>query len=82
MNKTVWIVVANRVFQARQPTGPVEEMEAFIHPEARLHDQDLLADRPGRTFDRVGGGSHVDVPDTGLAEQETNNFAWNCRASC
>lgn len=79
MNKTVWIVVANRgvarLFQARQPAGPLEEMEAFIHPEARLHDQDLLADRPGRAFDRMGGGSHAEAPDTSLAEQETNNFA-------
>jgi len=54
MNKTVWIVVANRVFQARQPTGPLEEMEAFIHPGARLHDQDLLAD-PARSHLRLGG---------------------------
>lgn len=79
MNKTVWIVVANRgvarLFQARQPTGPLEEMEAFIHPEARLHDQDLVTDRPGRGYDRMGGGSHPESPDTSLAEQEANNFA-------
>src|SRR5689334_15728317 len=51
MNKTVWIVVAKRgvarLFQARQPTGPLEELDAFIHPEASLHEQDLVSDRPG-----------------------------------
>lgn len=79
MNKTVWIVVANRgvarLFQARQPTGPLEELDAFIHPEARLHEQDLVSDRPGRGFDRVGPGGHAEEPDTTMVEQETGNFA-------
>ena len=79
MNKTVWIVVANRgvarLFQAKQPTGPIEELEAFIHPEARLHEQDLVTDRPGRGFDRMGYGSHAEDPDTTIVEQETANFA-------
>ncbi|WP_109124004.1 host attachment protein [Dyella sp. C11] len=79
MKKTVWVVVANRgvarLFQASQPTGPLEEMDAFIHPEARLHDQDLVSDRPGRGFDRAGPGRHAEEPDTTVAEQETTNFA-------
>lgn len=79
MNKTVWIVVANRgvarLFQARQPTGPLEELDAFIHPGARLHEQDLVSDRPGRGFDRVGPGGHAEEPDTTMVEQETGNFA-------
>jgi protein required for attachment to host cells len=50
-------------------------MEAFIHPEARLHEQDLVSDRPGRGFDRSGPGRHAEEPDTTVTEQETNNFA-------
>lgn len=79
MKKTVWIVVANRgvarLFKTCQPTGPMEEMEAFIHPEARLHDQDLVTDRPGRGLDRFGAGRHADDADSSLTEQETDNFA-------
>src|SRR5579859_7392201 len=79
MKKIVWIVVANRgvarLFQASQPTGELQEMDAFIHPEARLHDQDLVSDRPGRGFERVGPGSHAEEPDSTVAEVETGNFA-------
>lgn len=79
MNKTVWIVVANRgvarLFQARQPTGPLQELDAFIHPEARLREQDLVSDRPGRGSERFGPGGHAEDPDTTLVEQETSNFA-------
>ncbi|MDR3445268.1 MULTISPECIES: host attachment protein [unclassified Dyella] len=79
MKKTVWIVVANRgvarLFQARQATGPLEELEAFIHPEARLRDRDLVSDRPGRGFERSGPGSHAEEPDSTVAEVETGNFA-------
>ena len=79
MNKTGWNVVGNRgvarLFQARHPTGPLEELDAFIHPEARLHEQDLVSDRPGRGFDRVGPGGHAEEPDTTMVEQETGNFA-------
>ncbi|AIF47173.1 hypothetical protein HY57_07735 [Dyella japonica A8] len=79
MKKTVWIVVANRgvarLFQASQPTGPLEEMDAFIHPEARLRDQDLVTDRPGRGFERSGPGSHAEEPDSSVAEVEAGHFA-------
>lgn len=79
MKKTVWVVVANRgvarLFQASQPTGGLQEMDAFIHPEARLHDQDLVSDRPGRGFERAGPGRHAEEPDSTVAEVETGNFA-------
>jgi protein required for attachment to host cells len=79
MKKTVWIVVANRavarLFQAKQPLGPLEEMDAFIHPEGRMHDQDLVSDRPGRGFDRFGPGRHAEDPDTTVTEQEATSFA-------
>jgi protein required for attachment to host cells len=79
MKKTVWIVVANRgvarLFQARQATGPLEEMDAFIHPEARLPDRDLVSDRPGRGFERSGPGRHAEEPDSSVAEVEADSFA-------
>lgn len=79
MKKTVWIVVANRavarLFQANQPLGPIEEIEAFIHPEGRMQDQELVSDRSGRGFDRFGSGGHAEDPDTTATAQETTNFA-------
>ncbi|MBV8157296.1 MAG: host attachment protein [Dyella sp.] len=79
MKKIVWIVVANRaaarLFQASQPTGPLEELDAFIHPEGRLQEHDLVSDRPGRSFDRYGAGRHAEDPDTEATEQEATNFA-------
>ncbi|WP_243039247.1 host attachment protein [Dyella sedimenti] len=79
MKKKVWIVVANRavarLFQASQPTGPLEELEAFIHPEGRLQEGDLVTDRPGRTFDSVGAGRHAEDPDTAATVSEANHFA-------
>ncbi len=79
MKKMVWVVVANRavgrVFQASQPTGPIQERESFIHPEGRLLDQELVSDRPGRGFDRLGPGRHAEDPDTTATAQETASFA-------
>ena len=79
MKKTVWIVVANRavarVFQTSQPLGPIQERESFIHPESRLPDQELVSDRPGRGFDRMGPGRHAEDPDTTVTAVETANFA-------
>ncbi|WP_130619411.1 host attachment protein [Dyella amyloliquefaciens] len=79
MKKIVWIVVANRaaarLFQASQPMGPLEELDAFIHPEGRLQEHDLVSDRPGRSFDSYGAGRHAEDPDTAATEQEATNFA-------
>src|SRR5579859_4173406 len=79
MKKTVWIVVANRavarLFRASQPTGPLEELDSFIHPEGRLQEHDLVSDRPGRAFDSFGSGRHAEDPDTLATTQEATNFA-------
>lgn len=79
MNKTVWIVVANRaaarVFKASQPTGPLEELDTFIHPEGRLQERELVTDRPGRAFDSYGTGRHGEDPATAATTHEAENFA-------
>lgn len=79
MNKTVWIVVANRaaarVFKATQPTGPLEELDTFIHPEGRLQERELVTDRPGRAFDSYSTGRHGEDPATAATTHEAENFA-------
>ena len=56
-----WILVANsshaKLFRVMQ-FPRIEALKVFNHPESRLHDYDLVSDKPGRNFDRVGGGRH------------------------
>jgi protein required for attachment to host cells len=53
-----WVVVADsgraRIFLAATPTAGLQELETLLNPEARLYEQDLVSDRHGRTFNRVG----------------------------
>jgi len=76
---TAWILVANssraRLFSAVSPTGPIQEVEGFAHPEARVHEQELTSDLPGRTFDSAGQGRHAMEVKVGPKEQEQINFA-------
>lgn len=37
-----------RVFRAGTPDAPLEEVEALVNPEARLHEHDLVEDSAGR----------------------------------
>lgn len=60
MNKA-WVVVADssraRIFAAEKPSSSLVEIQTLTHPESRLHQGDLVSDRPGR--DRNSGtGSH------------------------
>lgn len=56
-----WVVVADssqaRIFSAEKPTSPLEEIHTLNHPEGRLHQGDLVSDRPGRDRN-AGTGSH------------------------
>jgi len=46
-----WVVVADtsraRIFSADKPASDLAEIDDLTHPEARLHEGDLVADRPG-----------------------------------
>lgn len=79
MNKTVWIVVANRavarLFKASGPMGPLEELEAFIHPEGRMQEHELVTDRAGRGYERMGQGGYAEDSDTSASAHETTTFA-------
>ena len=37
-----------RLFRAGTPDGPLEELEALVNPQARLHEGDLVEDSAGR----------------------------------
>jgi protein required for attachment to host cells len=41
-----------------------EELD-LVNPQARLHEQELVSDLPGRSFDRAGEGRHAMESRTG-----------------
>ena len=75
-----WVVVADssraRVFTVQTPRGPLQELESLVHPEGRLHEQDLTTDLPGRAFDSSGdGGRHAMGQSVAPKEHEIQKFA-------
>lgn len=63
-DKTVWIVVASkaraRIFSSGTlKSTPFTEIYVLVDPATRLHEREMIADRPGRTHDRYGQGRHA-----------------------
>ncbi|MBP0047839.1 host attachment protein [Marinobacterium sp. AK62] len=58
---TTWFLVADaakaRIFQQNGPKDPTVEIETLVHPEARMHNGDLVSDSPGAQANG-GSGSH------------------------
>ena len=61
MKKNSWLLVANsslaRVFKVQSPQSLIE-IQVLEHPESRLHNLDLVSDKPGRGFESVGTQRH------------------------
>lgn len=66
----IWILVGDstkaRVFYTDKRNGRLSEQFDLVNPEARLHEQDLTTDLPGRTANSATGMRH------GLGEQESH----------
>jgi protein required for attachment to host cells len=81
----LWLLVADegraRLFSADTPLGPLQELHDVIDPEGRVRDQDLVTDRPGRTFDSAGEGRHAMEPSTDPTETEAVRFAGRLAAT-
>ncbi len=77
--KLTWLVVADnskaRIFSVDSRMGPIEEIESIEHLEARLHEQDLTSDLPGRSNGKGGAGGHAYQDEVSPKEQENINFA-------
>jgi protein required for attachment to host cells len=60
MKKDSWLIVANtsvaRIYKFVKGR-PLKELQVFEHPESRLHNLDLVTDKPGRDFESIGGGT-------------------------
>lgn len=78
MKKETWVIVANsshaRIFKAAEERS-LEELEALIHPESRLHTGDLISDNQGEAHESVGKGRHPMEPETQPKKQEAIIFA-------
>jgi protein required for attachment to host cells len=76
--KTTWVLVAEKS-RARlfdwQSRDVLNEIQAFVHPESRLHEQDLVSDRRGRAFDSAGEGRHAQQEPTSAKQHEAEVFA-------
>ena len=77
--KLTWLVVADnskaRIFSVDSRMGPIEEIESIMHTEARLHEQEMTSDLPGRSNGQGGAGGHAYQDEVSPKEQENINFA-------
>ena len=74
-----WVVVAEsshaRIFHCEKAGAALEEGTALVHPESRIHAQDIHSDLPGRAFDSGGEGRHAMFSQTDPKRHEAEVFA-------
>ena len=77
--KPVWILVADssqaRIFSAENSQAELIEIETLLHPEGRLHEQDMDSDLPGKMSGSKGSSGHAFTAETSPKEQEEINFS-------
>lgn len=71
----IWILVADearaRTFTADKPVDPMVEINSMTSPEAKLRDQDLVSDKPGRVI----GGSDQSKHGVGEKSEHKEQYA-------
>jgi protein required for attachment to host cells len=75
---TTWVLVADncraRFFEAEKAAGPLTEIRDLTHPEARLHEGDLVTDKSG--CDRnPGTGAHGFGTESARKQDGAERFA-------
>jgi len=77
MKKALWVLIANssvaRVYK-KEGTN-LTQIKILDHPESRLHNRDLVSDKPGRDFESVGTARHALEPQHSPHEIEAMSFA-------
>ena len=75
----IWVIAANseyaRLFKTTGVGQPLEEFETLVCSAARQSEQDLVSDRPGRSFDSSGSGRHAMEPGEQAGEHIARAFA-------
>lgn len=77
---TLWIVTANKsyakIFEVKGLGKHIKEIHHFDNPDGHKKSGELYSDRPGRSFDKIGGGRHSLTDDkVDFHEQEQHRFA-------
>lgn len=76
---TTWILVAHRggarLFEHSGPGKGLQLVEEISHPQGRLKNGDINSDKPGRAFDKFGGGRHSMSKEHEPKEQVAIQFA-------
>jgi protein required for attachment to host cells len=77
---TAWILVANRIgarlFENPGPGQGLRPVRDISHPEGHLRNQDINADKPGRSHDSMQtGGRHAMGKENDPKEQELTRFS-------
>ena len=76
--KNTWILVANatvaRIFVAEN-NQKLKEIDLLEHPEGRLHERDLVSDRPGRAYESANTSRHAMDYQTSPKKHEIELFA-------
>lgn len=74
-----WILVADsakaRLFSRNKKFSEIEELETLVHPESRLHRQDLVSDRPGQVQESKTPGESANEEPTDPKVAEAQQFA-------
>lgn len=77
MKRETWVLVANssvaRVYRLEKHN--LVEHALFDHPQSRLHNRDLVSDKPGRDFESVGSARHAMEPRHSPKDVEADLFA-------
>lgn len=76
---TGWVLVANgsecRIYARNSLTGKLDTVSKFTSEESRLRTREIGEDRPGRTFESVGGMRHAMEPKDDSHKQARRLFA-------
>lgn len=74
-----WVVVADssraRIFTTADLPAPLRELEDLVQLEGRMPERMLQSDRPGRSFESVGGARHAISAHTGPRATSRMKFA-------
>jgi protein required for attachment to host cells len=74
-----WVLVADasraQIYSRHKRRSPLEIVQSLTEAQARAREQDLVADKPGRTFDRAGQGRHAMEPAHTEKEHLRTQFA-------
>lgn len=61
--KKLWVLVANssnaKIFSVNGIGKEIKKIHDVEHPDSRKKGREILTDRPGRAYDRVGEGRHA-----------------------